>query len=406
VLAGFVLAVAQLAAVPADWFGVTAASAQTCGTGRPEASLADQVDGSARHARVWRLYQAYFLRQPDTAGFQYWISQSQAGVSLQDLSYAFAQSQEFRLRYGAVSNERFLDLVYQNVLCRRPDANGRAYWVNKLGSGEVNRGELMVYFSESTEYVRITGTRWSVFGDYSSTSKATDGFAIRSIPGGQMVEADYGRVNLKTAPERCAIASINANWLTPKDGINPNPIGFAVIDGRQVAGSYNRDDRGVIGERYRPNGPDQERTWTYQGSFNLNSNLAAKNGAVLESWRAWQPAATPRLDNPAEWRWAAAGIPLIVNRQVWSDFYKIPTNDYTHYTTRHSFFGFDKDTNTAYFGSTTAMTSRQLIDWAQGQGWDDLVKFDGGGSVEFNVGGQVKVAGTGRDIPVWLGIGC
>jgi hypothetical protein len=162
----------------------------------------------------------------------------------------------------------------------------------------------------------------------------------------------------------------------------------------------------VLGERRRPGGPDIERVWNYQGSFNLNSNLAVKGELVLESWRSWQPASTPPLDNASEWRWAAAGIPLVVNGQVWEGFAAIPTNDYTHYTTRHSFVAFDKGSGRLAFGTTTAMTSAQLIDWAVASGYEDLVKFDGGGSAELNVGGRTRVAGTGRDVPLWLGIGC
>jgi len=146
--------------------------------------------------------------------------------------------------------------------------------------------------------------------------------------------------------------------------------------------------------------------WNWQGAHNLNSNLGSKGGRVLESWGSWQPWYIPRLDNASEWRWAAAGIPLIVNGQVWDGFAAIPTNDYTHYTYRHSFVAFDKHWNTLVFGTTTGMTSAGLIAWAQAQGYEDLVKFDGGGSAELNINGQRRVAGTTRDVPVWIGIGC
>jgi hypothetical protein len=65
-----------------------------------------------------------------------------------------------------------------------------------------------------------------------------------------------------------------------------------------------------------------------------------------------------------------------------------------------------KSSGTLVFGTTTAMTSAQLIAWAQVSGYDDLVKFDGGGSAELNVNGVTRVAGTNRDVPLWLGIGC
>jgi len=52
------------------------------------------------------------------------------------------------------------------------------------------------------------------------------------------------------------------------------------------------------------------------------------------------------------------------------------------------------------------MNSPQLVAWAQANGYQDLIKFDGGSSVELNIDGEARVAGTSRDVPLWLGIGC
>ncbi|MDH3679736.1 MAG: DUF4214 domain-containing protein [Acidimicrobiia bacterium] len=382
------------------------ASAAACSIGAPSTDYADEVTASARTARVWRLYQAYFLRQPDRAGLDYWLGVNRDGVSLQELSYYFERSDEFTNTYGSLDNAGFVTLVYANVLCRQPDPDGFAYWRGQLDAGAVDRGELMVLFSESNEFGATTGTRWSIFADPDDASWAADGYEVEPITGGLIVKVDYSRVDFRASHERCSVASINGNWFHNPETIDPTPIGYAVVDGYHLPGSVNRDDRGVFGERYRPNGPDEERVWVYNGSFNLNSNLEGKNGMVLESWRSWQPSSTPPLDNAVEWRWAAAGIPLIVNGQVWEAFRDIPTNDYTHYTGRHSFVAFEKATGILVFGSTTAMTSADLIAWAQAGGYDDLIKFDGGGSVELNIEAQARIAGTPRDVPLWLGIGC
>lgn len=394
------LAIGSTAAAPAP------AAATACSIQQPAGSFAADVAGSARTARTWRLYQAYFLRQPDSGGLGYWLGQSQAGLSLQDMAYNFERSTEFQLRYGNVDNAGFITLIYGNVMCRTPDPGGFGYWLDLLDRGAVNRGSLMVLFSESTEFANVTGTRWSAFADPAAATLGTDGYALTSIPGGMAVVVDYSRVDFRTSHDRCSVASINGNWFFTPERPNPTPVGFAVIDGQQVPGTEVRDDRGVLGERYRPGGPDSQRVWTYQGSFNLNSNLASKDGRVLENWGAWQPESTPSRGDASQWRWAAAGIPLIVNGQVWPGFWGIPTNDYTHYTYRHSFVAFDKDNGTLVFGATTAMTSAGLIAWAQAGGYDDLVKFDGGGSAELNINAQTRVAGTSRDVPVWLGIGC
>ena len=102
-------------------------------------------------APVARLYFAYFLRIPDYGGLQYWTGQSRTGHPLSEISQAFSGSQEFVDRYGALNNDQFVDLVYQNVLGRPADAGGKAFWLGQLNGG-TTRGSMMIGFSESTEY--------------------------------------------------------------------------------------------------------------------------------------------------------------------------------------------------------------------------------------------------------------
>src|SRR6185436_4616992 len=64
----------------------------------------------------------------------------------------FAGSPEFQSTYGALNNGQFVDLVYQNVLGRPPDAGGRAYWKGQLDASKMTRGQVMLGFSESPEY--------------------------------------------------------------------------------------------------------------------------------------------------------------------------------------------------------------------------------------------------------------
>ena len=103
---------------------------------------------------VARLYQAYFLRAGERDGVRYWIG---SGLSYRAISDAFAASPEFQQRYGSVGDAAFVDLVYSNVLGRGADAAGRAYWLRELGRG-VTRGQIMLGFSESTEFVGRTNT--------------------------------------------------------------------------------------------------------------------------------------------------------------------------------------------------------------------------------------------------------
>ena len=101
---------------------------------------------------VVRLYFAYFLRIPDYAGLQAWLSQYRAGVSLDSISNSFANSPEFLARYGALDNGGFVTLIYNNVLGRTPDTAGYNAWLAQLNSGAMTRGQVMLGFSESAEY--------------------------------------------------------------------------------------------------------------------------------------------------------------------------------------------------------------------------------------------------------------
>lgn len=106
------------------------------------------------HADVFRLYWAFFDREPDVEGARYWVGQFDRCASLADITWAFANSTEFLNRYGQLGNGPFVDLVYANVLDRSPDGEGRAYWVDLLDSGELAQPEVMLYFSLGQEFRR------------------------------------------------------------------------------------------------------------------------------------------------------------------------------------------------------------------------------------------------------------
>lgn len=115
------------------------------------ASLASNPTFAAKRAPLIRLYWAFFLRRPDASGLGYWLSKYQAGNSLTTIAQSFAKSSEFTNRYGSVSNQAYVKLVYQNVFQRAPDASGLAYWTKKLDEKKLTRGAVIVQFSESSE---------------------------------------------------------------------------------------------------------------------------------------------------------------------------------------------------------------------------------------------------------------
>jgi Ca2+-binding RTX toxin-like protein len=110
---------------------------------------------NAAQASVYRLYQATLNREPDLAGLKSWETALLGGQSLNQITSGFVNSAEFQTTYGALNNNQFVTLLYNNVLHRAPDANGLAGWVNLLNTG-ATRSTVVDGFSESVECQNIT----------------------------------------------------------------------------------------------------------------------------------------------------------------------------------------------------------------------------------------------------------
>lgn len=103
-------------------------------------------------------YVAYFGRAGDPSGVAYWLNLVETGVlDLAGVAENFAQQPEATAEYAyfnAVFNlpgypitdamyDQFVTQVYQNLLERAPDADGKAYWINQLKTGASSPGEFI-----------------------------------------------------------------------------------------------------------------------------------------------------------------------------------------------------------------------------------------------------------------------
>ncbi|MDO9266713.1 MAG: DUF4214 domain-containing protein [Sulfurimonas sp.] len=102
------------------------------------------------------LYDAAFNRSADEEGLGNWISiLARSDISLEDIAESFIESAEFQNIYGDnVSNDDFIEALYENTLDRASDTAGKANWLGQLASG-VARSELLTAFSESQEHANI-----------------------------------------------------------------------------------------------------------------------------------------------------------------------------------------------------------------------------------------------------------
>ncbi|MCU1372288.1 MAG: hypothetical protein JWO77_3482 [Ilumatobacteraceae bacterium] len=99
-----------------------------------------------------RLYSAYLNRIPDAGGLNFWLGRRRAGWTLSRISNSFATSTEFVRRYGSLTNRKFVENIYSDVLQRPGDPTGISYWTKKLDAKTATRGQVMINFSESNEY--------------------------------------------------------------------------------------------------------------------------------------------------------------------------------------------------------------------------------------------------------------
>ena len=106
---------------------------------------------------VRRLYLAFFGREGATSDVTYWSGQVSGGTSLTSIADFFSTSTEFGNKYGSLTDAQYVSLVYLGVLGRNPDPGGYDFWMAQLNAGR-SRGSMMLEFSQSTEFVKSTGT--------------------------------------------------------------------------------------------------------------------------------------------------------------------------------------------------------------------------------------------------------
>lgn len=127
-------------------------------------------------ASLARLYMATFDRSPDVGGFRYWEQQVDRGMSLKDVAASFVNSTEFSQSYGTLTNTGFVEQLYLNVLDRGADAGGRDWWAGHLDNQTMSRQEVVIAFSESAEFIALSGQAVDGFIQLAGQPVATEVF--------------------------------------------------------------------------------------------------------------------------------------------------------------------------------------------------------------------------------------
>ena len=116
------------------------------------------LDIEGTGGKAYRLYQAAFDRVPDEGGVGFWIYYMDQGFDIGLVAAAFITSPEFTSLYGpSITNDQFIQLLYQNVLNRDPDAGGYAFWRSAMANEGGNygkawtRSDVLEFYSDSAE---------------------------------------------------------------------------------------------------------------------------------------------------------------------------------------------------------------------------------------------------------------
>lgn len=103
------------------------------------------------------LYQRVLGRTPDAEGRQYWLDQLASGVRIEQVGIYFYGSQEYYRSTG--SPEEFVRALYGNLLHRSPDPVGYSYWVSQLRLGTAAPADVATGFYMSIESRKDRVTR-------------------------------------------------------------------------------------------------------------------------------------------------------------------------------------------------------------------------------------------------------
>lgn len=110
-------------------------------------------DGSLVRNFASRLYSVALNRTPDQAGLDYWTNRLAAReITGTQAAYGFFFSAEFT--NTNMSNEEYVRRLYRTFLDRDPDAAGYNYWLTRIADG-ASRTEVFYGFSGSAEFAGI-----------------------------------------------------------------------------------------------------------------------------------------------------------------------------------------------------------------------------------------------------------
>ena len=101
-----------------------------------------------------RLYTECLGREPEEGGLNYCslslTNQERTGTQA---AKEFFYSPEFKDKN--LGDEEYVNRLYKTFMGREPEAEGKAYWLEQLGNGSMNRDQVFDFFSTCEEFTGI-----------------------------------------------------------------------------------------------------------------------------------------------------------------------------------------------------------------------------------------------------------
>ena len=117
---------------------------------------------SQLEAFIIRLYKLSLDREPDAEGLHFWINCLEDGTSTSvEIAEWFINSEE--LSNKNLSDQAYLDVLYQTLMGRESDEGGKEYWLNFMENGVSQKG-ILFYFLSSKEFADICADYGTVLG--------------------------------------------------------------------------------------------------------------------------------------------------------------------------------------------------------------------------------------------------
>jgi lysophospholipase L1-like esterase len=101
---------------------------------------------------VRRTYIDILGREADESGLNYWRHTLQSTTAA-TITIEFLESEEYRSR--ELDSGSYITLLYHTLFDREPDSEGYSYWLDALESGDLNRGDILISFFDSGEFVEL-----------------------------------------------------------------------------------------------------------------------------------------------------------------------------------------------------------------------------------------------------------